>query len=72
MILRFCPWPSTLNAPLFMSFWRCLSVMPSKPSLRAESLRRGFQFVTRPEGYTTTLSFIPSLGACTKSCFVPR
>ena len=49
-----------------------LIVVTSKPSLRAESLRRGFQFVTRPEGYTTTLSFIPSLGACTKSCFVPR
>ena len=28
--------------------------------------------VTRPEGYTATLSLIPSFGACTKSCFVPR
>ena len=27
---------------------------------------------TRPEGYTTTVSLIPSFGACTKSCFVPR
>src|ERR1035437_963307 len=27
---------------------------------------------TAPEGYTATLSLMPSFGACTKSCFVPR
>jgi hypothetical protein len=26
---------------------------------------------TRPD-YTATLSLMPSLGACTRSCFVPR
>ncbi len=28
--------------------------------------------LTRPEGYTANLSLIPSFGACTRSCFVPR
>ena len=27
---------------------------------------------TRPEGYTATLSLIPSFGAFTRSCLVPR
>ena len=42
-------------------------------SIRAYARTRGiWSGVIRPEGYTATLSLMPSFGACTKSCFVPR